>query len=131
MKNANILNPELISAIAAIGHTELFAIADAGLPIPKGVQVVDLSLVAGVPGFLQTLQAVCSELVVEGATVAREMEKVSPEHYEKTRELLRGMPMEKVSHEEFKALLPKVRTVVRTGETSSYCNVILRAGVNF
>ena len=47
MKNANILNPELISAIAAIGHTELFAIADAGLPIPKGVQVVDLSLVAG------------------------------------------------------------------------------------
>ena len=41
------------------------------------------------------------------------------------------MPMEKVSHEEFKALLPKVRTVVRTGETSSYCNVILRAGVNF
>ena len=123
MKNANILNPELISAIAAIGHTELFAIADAGLPIPKGVQVVDLSLVAGVPSFLQTLQAVCSELV--------EMEEVSPTHYEKTRALLQGMPMEKVSHEEFKALLPKVRTVVRTGETSSYCNVILRAGVNF
>ena len=122
MKNANILNPELISAIAAIGHTELFAIADAGLPIPKGVQVVDLSLVAGVPSFLQTLQAVCSEL---------EMEEVSPTHYEKTRALLQGMPMEKVSHEEFKALLPKVRTVVRTGETSSYCNVILRAGVNF
>lgn len=131
MKNANILNPELISAIAAIGHTELFAIADAGLPIPKGVQVVDLSLVAGVPGFLQTLQAVCSELVVEGATVALEMEQASPVHYEKTRELLPGMPMEKISHEEFKALLPKVRTVVRTGETSSYCNVILRAGVNF
>lgn len=131
MKNANILNPELISAIAAIGHTELFAIADAGLPIPKGVQVVDISLVAGVPGFLQTLQAVCSELVVEGATVALEMEDASQEHYEKTRALLQGMPMEKVSHEEFKALLPKVRTVVRTGETSSYCNVILRAGVNF
>ena len=37
MKQDRILNPELIRLIAAIGHTQTLVIADAGLPVPKGV----------------------------------------------------------------------------------------------
>lgn len=33
MKRDRILNPDLISSIAAIGHTEYLVIADAGLPV--------------------------------------------------------------------------------------------------
>ena len=44
MKRDRILNTNLISEIAAIGHTQYLVIGDAGLPIPKGVNVIDLSL---------------------------------------------------------------------------------------
>lgn len=131
MKNAHILNPSLIRAIAAIGHTQTFVIADAGLPIPPGVEVIDLSLVAGVPGFLQTLRAVCSELVVESAVAAREMEQCSSGLYRELRHELGNIPLTLVDHEELKSRLPQAFVVVRTGETTSFANVILTAGVNF
>lgn len=131
MKKDRLLNPQLIQAIAAMGHTDLLVVADAGLPIPKGVAVVDLSLVRGIPTFMETLRAVCEELVVEGYILAEEMEGKSPALYAQTRALLSGLPCETVPHEELKRLLQNASVVVRTGETTSYANVILRAGVNF
>ena len=35
MKKDRLLNPEIISAIASLGHTEYFCIGDCGLPIPQ------------------------------------------------------------------------------------------------
>jgi D-ribose pyranase len=43
----------------------------------------------------------------------------------------RGLEPELVPHEEFKALLPRARLVVRTGEATPYANVALRCGVPF
>lgn len=131
MKKDRLLNPQLIQAIAAMGHTDLLVVADAGLPVPKGVAVVDLSLVRGVPTFIQTLRAICEELVVEGYTLAQEMEGKSPALYAQTRALLGELPCETLPHEELKRLSQKASVIVRTGETTSYANVILRAGVNF
>ena len=102
MKQDRILNPELIRLIAAIGHTQTLVIADAGLPVPKGVLVLDLSLVRGVPSFQQVLDAV-----------------------------LEGMPVDHVPHETFKVMTQQARAIIRTGETSKYANIILYAGVNF
>ena len=65
MKSGNLLNPALSAAIASLGHTEYLVIADAGLPIPKGVEVIDLSLCRGVPAFLDAVKTVLAELVVE------------------------------------------------------------------
>ncbi len=62
MKRSGILNPQLAQVVASMGHTELLCIADSGLPIPPEVLRIDLALAAGVPGFLQTLDAVLSEL---------------------------------------------------------------------
>lgn len=131
MKKSGILNADLIRVIATMGHTNRLVIADSGLPIPNGVQRIDLALATGIPSFLQTLEAVLAELQVEGAVVAEEMRHRSPQLYEATRRLLGGIRLEHVPHESFKALLPEVRAVVRTGDQTPYANVILQSGVTF
>lgn len=131
MKKDRIINPALIAQAAALGHTEYLVIADAGLPIPKGVPTVDLSLVAGVPGYLQVLEALEAELVSEGYILAMEITEKNPVLYAKTGEILKGRKETLVPHETFKELTKQAKAVVRTGETSSYANVILIGGVNF
>lgn len=131
MKKDRILNPELIAQIAAIGHTESLVIADAGLPVPAGVKVIDLSLVRGVPSFLQVLDAVLEELVVEQYTLASEMTAKSPALCHDTRVRLAPLPETLVPHEQFKALTRQAKAIIRTGETTPFANVILTAGVNF
>lgn len=131
MKKAGILNAELMRVIATMGHTDRLVIADSGLPIPPDVPRIDLALVAGVPSFVQTLQAVLAELQVEAAVVAEEMRQRSPNLYQVTRQLLGGIRLDHVPHEAFKAMLPEVRAVVRTGEQTPYANIILQSGVTF
>lgn len=131
MKNKGLLNAEIIREIAALGHTEYLCIADCGLPIPKETKVIDISVVPGVPGFLQVLDAVRDELVIESVVLAQEMDEVNPQLLEKIRDCVGDIPEEKVPHEEFKKRTAKAKCVIRTGETSSYANVLLVGGVNF
>lgn len=131
MKKDRILNPALISAIAAIGHTEYMVIADAGLPVPKETPVIDLSLIRGIPRYTEVLKAVSEELVVESYIIADEMKDKNLENLGKTQEILKGLPYRSVSHEELKTLSGKAKVIIRTGETTSFSNVILVAGVNF
>ena len=114
-----------------MGHTDRLCIADSGLPIPPGVPRIDLALVAGVPGFLQTLEAVLRELRVEGAILAEEMKTRSPRVYEETKRLVAGVELRHLPHEDLKAMLQTVRAVVRTGEQTPYANIILESGVTF
>ena len=79
MKKSGILNAQLIGHIAALGHMDLFMIGDAGMPIPKGVPIVDLVLCGGVPTFKQVMDAVLDETVVEAYTIANEIEAKNPE----------------------------------------------------
>ena len=131
MKKSGILNPDLIHVIASMGHTDRLCIADSGLPIPPGVPRIDLALVAGVPGFLQTLEAVLRELQIEGAVVAEEMKTQSPGIYEEVKRLLGGVKLRHQPHDELKAMLHTVRAVVRTGEQTPYANIILESAVTF
>lgn len=73
MKKSGILNAQLIGCIAALGHKDLFMIGDAGMPIPKGIPIVDLVLCGGVPTFRQVMDAILEETVVEGYTIADEI----------------------------------------------------------
>jgi len=131
MKNRGLLNADIIREIASAGHTQLIAIGDAGLPIPAGVKRIDLSVVQGLPAFTDVLRAVCDELVVETYTYAKEADSANPKAVKAMAELLPGIPGRTVAHEDFKILLQQANVVIRTGECSSYANVILTAGVNF
>ena len=131
MKKDRILNTELLRAVSSLGHTQTLVIGDAGLPVPKGVPCIDLSVVRGVPSFRDLLSAVAEELVVESAVYAAEAEEKNPQVVSFMRETLPGIPLRSVPHEEFKRLTRDAAAVVRTGECSAYANIILTGGVNF
>jgi D-ribose pyranase len=129
LREVAILNPRLLALLAGAGHTDLIVIADAGLPIPSGLEVIDLSLVSGVPSFIQVLDAIRKVLAVESAVMARETRGQAV--YGELAPRLKGLSVEELSHEEFKARLSKARGVIRTGETTPYANLGLVAGVTF
>lgn len=131
MKTDRIINTELIEAVAAIGHTQSLVIADAGLPVPKGVRCIDLSVVRGTPSFACVLKAVASELVVEKVIFAEEAKLHNAQVTGLLVETFPQAAFEAVSHEHFKELTKDAMVIVRTGECTSYANAILIGGVNF
>jgi len=131
MKKSGILNPDIVAAIAALGHTDSIVIADAGLPVPKGVPCIDISLTRNVPSFSQTLQAVAEELVIESYVVAAELPGKNPGTWTEVQTVLAGLDYERCLHEVFKKRTAEAKAIIRTGESSPYANVILIAGVNF
>jgi D-ribose pyranase len=126
VKKAGILNRHLAGALAELGHRDGVLVCDAGMPIPAGPRVVDLAFRAGVPSFAEVLDGLLDELVVEGATAARELRGPN-------RALLEGhfRDLELVPHERLKERAADARLVVRTGEARPYANVLLRCGVFF
>jgi D-ribose pyranase len=129
VKKAGILNRHLAGALAELGHGDGVLICDAGMPIPAGPRVVDLAFRAGVPSFAEVLDGLLDELVVEGATAAREVGDANPA----ASKLLTGRfpTLTLVSHAELKTLSSDARLIVRTGEARPYANVLLRCGVFF
>ncbi|ALP49953.1 MULTISPECIES: D-ribose pyranase [Corynebacterium] len=109
--------------MARLRHTDTWAVADCGLPIPEHVEIIDLALVFGIPTFEQVLNALKPEVVVEGAVIA----EGAPE---RIREMV-DTDVEVVTHEELKAQLAECAFVIRTGETTAYANVIFKSGVAF
>lgn len=130
-KHGSLLHGRLAGLLAELGHTDALVVADAGLPVPAGVERIDLALVPSVPGFLETVQAVLDELAVESAVVAEEMAARSPALYAELAASFGSLPVRAVPHDEFKRLTAGARAVVRTGECTPYANVILVAGVTF
>lgn len=131
MKKLGLLNQPLSAVIAGMGHTDMLVIADAGLPIPPETQRIDLAVSAGLPPFLDVLRATLGEMQVERAIIAQEMEGRSPEMHKALLAALGDIPVETVSHEQFKQITRGARAIVRTGEFTPYANVILVAGVVF
>ena len=122
MRKTGILNAQLERAINGLGHTDTFAVADCGLPIPAGVEVIDLALVFGVPRFHDVVRAILDEVVVEAAVVAKQ----APGD---VASLVDDPQL--VDHDDLKRALADCKFVVRTGETTPYANIIFRSGVPF
>ncbi len=131
MKKGSVLHPQLSQVIASMGHTDQLVVGDAGLPIPEHVERVDLALTKNVPTFLQTLEVILSELEVESAVVATEIQEKNPEVLSAIKKALPKLEIEFVPHETFKEITSDAKAVVRTGECSPYANIILRSGVTF
>ena len=133
MKKTGVLNPQLARIIASMGHTDRLVVCDSGLPIPRSAEVVNLALTKNVPRFLETVRVVMEEMKVDEAVVAKELVQQGDGIYQKLVELLPGVKMRQVPHEEFKRLTTGGGTIafVRTGEATPYANVILESGVTF
>ncbi len=131
MKKIGIINAPISAVIAELGHLDMLSIADAGLPIPQEVQRIDLALTQGIPGFLDTLRVVLSEMQVEKVIIAEEMKEISPELFNEIEGLISDIPIDFVLHQDFKDLTKSSRAIIRTGEYTPYANIILVSDVVF
>ena len=61
MKKIGCLNSELSYVISKLGHFDTLTIGDCGLPVPKGVQRIDLAVTYGVPSFDDVFKVVDAE----------------------------------------------------------------------
>lgn len=139
MKKGILLNSNITSVIAKLGHTDHITIADAGLPIPQQVERIDLAVTHGLPDFMSVLSVVTQEMQVEKAILAEEITTINPQIEQailahlKALELSQGRPIEVeyCRHESFKQLTHDSKAIIRTGECSPFANVILCSGVTF
>lgn len=131
MKRHGILNSHISKVLTDLGHTDYIVIADAGLPIPDGVQRIDLSLKIGVPSFQDVVDAVADDMVVEKVILAHEIQSANAKTHEYMKQAFSKQVIDYVSHEEFKQLTKHAKAIIRTGEATPYANCILQAGVIF
>ncbi len=139
MKRTVLLNSHLSNLVARLGHTDEFTLADAGLPVPEGADRIDLAVSAGVPAFLEVLEALNSEVMIEAAILVNELKDQSPEFHDsvltklKEQERSQGktIAIQYLPHEQFKQRTGSSCAVVRTGEVTPFANCILIAGVAF
>ena len=131
IKNCTLLNAEILSTIARMGHTDSITISDCGLPIPESTNRIDLALKKDVPTFLETLDVVLSAFQPELAIIAEEIKKVSPIFHSEMIKKLGSIEIEYVSHDEFIELTSQSKACIRTGECTAYANIILVSGSLF
>lgn len=133
MKKAGILNSDISRVLSYMGHTDLIAIGDCGLPIPDEVERIDLALKFGVPSFMETLEVVVNDMKVEKIVLAEEIKTQNPKVLGEIEALFAGhdIEVEFITHVELKALTRDCKAVVRTGETTPYANIVLQAGCIF
>lgn len=131
MKKTGLLNHRLSDVVARMGHTQRLVIADAGLPIPRHVERIDLAVVAGSPTTLEIVRAIAGELQVEMVVFAEELMSRDAGLPAAVAELFPDASATTVPHEEFKRLCEDAVTIVRTGECTPYYNVMLISGVTF
>lgn len=136
MKRTPLLNRHISHLIASLGHLDEIVIADAGLPVPPDVPVIDLAVSAGVPSFWDVLAAVQSELVIELGVFADECAPELQDQLQarlaqwngKTEAAVQG---ETMPHAAFKTRTKTAKAILRTGECTPYCNILLVSGVPF
>lgn len=129
MKEIGIVNRELARVISAQGHGDLLMVVDAGFAIPKGADIVDISLSENQPMAIDTLRELKKYFSVEKLIFANESKSVSPSWFNRVGELFgKDVPVDMVTHQEIKDLSTRVKAVIRTGDFTAYANVILVSG---
>ena len=129
MLKFGILNPQVLSLLARVRHTNALVIADAGFPSWRELETIDLSLVADVPTVLQVLAAIRPNFHAAEAFMAREFKKHNtPATQELFADALNRVPTGFEPHVIFKKRIPEAIGLIRTGDTIQYANMLLVSG---
>jgi D-ribose pyranase len=131
MKRHGILNAHIATVLAHLGHKDMITIADAGLPIPYGVERIDLAITKGLPTFLSVVEAVSDDMHIEEIILAEEIKDHNAAIHQVLATRFQGIPITYVTHEQFKELTAETHAVIRTGEVTPYANIIFVSNVNF
>jgi D-ribose pyranase len=128
MLKTGILNPQLLSLLARVRHTNTLVISDRGFPFWPQIETVDISLVDNVPTVLDVVRAIRPNFVVGKAWMAQEFLR---ENNKNTRArfiaAMKGAALKFEPHGEFKKRVPQAIGLIRTGDTTQYGNIILES----
>lgn len=128
MLKRGILNPALNCLLSRVRHTNTLVIADRGFPSWPGIEIIDLSLVDGIPTVLDVLGAIRENFVIGGAWMANEFRERNDSAVLASFEAaMRGIPVHHEPHVEFKKRVPCCSGIVRTGDTIQYANIIIES----
>src|SRR5882672_4495037 len=129
MLNLRILNPDLLSLLAEVRHTNSVVIADRGFPFWSQIETIDISLTDNIPTVLQVLAAIRPEFSAVQAYMAQEFLKHNrPAVRNAFSKALSGIPVAHEPHADFKKRVPGAVGLIRTGDTIQYANLILVSG---
>ena len=131
IKKSGILNSEVASVVADMGHMDWLSIGDAGMPVPMETKKIDLCVEQGLPTFMQVLENVLTEMAVQKIYLAEEIKDQNPTQLANIRQALPNVEIEFMPHSDLKKSLAKTHAFIRTGEATSYSNIILESGVTF
>ncbi len=126
MLKTGILNPDINSLLSRVRHTNTVVISDSGFPNWPEIEIVDISLVDGIPTVLDVLKAVRENFHVGHAYMAQEfLDANNKETKHALFTALEGVPTTFEPHVDFKKRIPDAIGLIRTGDTVQYANIIL------
>jgi D-ribose pyranase len=121
-----ILNPQILSLIARVRHTNTLVISDRGFPYWPMIETVDISLVDDIPTVLQVFEALKSNFAIGQIYMAEEFITNNTSQVQQAFSDSRGkIPITYEPHIEFKLRVPAAIGLIRTGDTIQYANMIL------
>jgi D-ribose pyranase len=129
MLRTGVLNPQILSLVARVRHTNTLVVADRGFPSWPGLETIDISLVDDVPTVLQVVQALVAVARYGQAYMAEEFLRENGQaKVEAVRRALGATPLTFEPHEAvFKKRVPAAIGLIRTGDTTQYANLILQS----
>jgi len=131
MKRNGILNDRLSGAIATLGHTDLLLVVDAGFPIPRTADRVDLAITENLPDLRTVLTLISAEVVVEGVVRAEDVSSNNPRLDEWLLDRFSGAEFSVRPHADMLGEVARsAKVIVRTGAFEPWGNVGLYCGVD-
>lgn len=128
MIKTGILNPQILSLLARVRHTNTLVIADRGFPFWPMIETVDISLIDDMPTTLQVLAALRSNFNIGHIYMAEEFIEVNTKDtIDRFSALTSQFPITYEPHIDFKLRIPNAIGLIRTGDTTQYANMIIES----
>ncbi|WP_025729738.1 D-ribose pyranase [Atopobacter phocae] len=131
MKKTPVINSNISRVIAEMGHFDKLSIGDAGMPVPRDTEKIDLAVTNGTPSFMDVLNNVLTELEVQRIYLAEEIKTENPTILKEIQDRLPDTPITFIPHTEMKKELSNCHAFIRTGEMTPYANILLESNVVF
>lgn len=127
MKKRGIFNAQLLCELTKMRHQDKIAICDAGMPVPAGKTLVDVSLVQGLPTVEQVFKAVCNEILIEAISFPELFQQYRPGFYERVKEKFVNQKLNVIPNMEWYKTVnaDDVKLYIRTGDVLPCSNILL------
>lgn len=128
MYKTGILNPQILSLLGRVRHTNTLVISDRGFPFWPMIETIDISLVDDIPSVLQVLLAIRPNFIINHAVMADEFRTNNTQATQaQFADALKGIDVQFMPHVDLKKRVPQAIGLIRTGDTVQYANMILES----